>query len=310
MDARPRRRHSVSFPLFLIGGGLYLLAWNLGLTAWSPWQVATTFWPLLLVGVGLDLLLGRVSGWIAIPLTAVLLAALAAAVLALTGHIAGNAWPGRLETTTVAVPADGATSARFELDLAGGRLNLGAGPSGVDDLVGGTASTFPGWHLVTSQVRTDGDLQVTLRSRRSHGSVAPMVVGGPFPRQRWDLRLRPGLPLSLDAEATAAEGRIDLTGLDVPRVRLELTAAEGDLIVPESGADTDADLQVTLGHLAVIVPDGVAARIRVERALASVRVDQGRFPRRHGFYESDGYATATRRVTVTIDATLSDVTVR
>jgi hypothetical protein len=163
MDDRPRHRHSVSFPLFLIAGGIYLLVWNLGLATWSPWQVVTTFWPLLLVGVGLDLLLGRVSGWIAIPLAAVILAALAAGVLALSRHVAGSVWPGKLETTRVSVPLDGATSARLDLDVAGGRLVLGAGPVTDDDIVTGTATTYQGSRLLTSEVRDGDDLHASGR---------------------------------------------------------------------------------------------------------------------------------------------------
>ena len=44
------------------------------------------------------------------------------------------------------------------------------------------------------------------------------------------------------------------------------------------------------------VPEGVAARIRVENGLGDVRVDRERFPRSGGGYESPGYVDAVDAV--------------
>lgn len=308
MDPRPRRRHAVSFPIFLIAGGIYLLAWNLDLTSWSPWQVASTFWPLLLVGLGLDLLLGRVSGWVAFPAAALVLVLLGMAVVELSRR-PPEAFGGRMETAPVRVPLDGAASARIDLHVAGGLLDLRAGPSAGGELVSGRSDAPGGRGLRVSSVREGDELHVVLRSR-ARTRVFPALLGRPFGPERWDLELQPGVPLSLDAEAVAAQAWVDLSGLDVRRLHFRLEVGEGRLDLPEPAGDSTVRLQVTLGRLAVTVPAGVAARIVPETSLARVRVDRGRFERHGGAWQSPGFEDAARRLTVEVDATLGRVDVR
>jgi hypothetical protein len=207
------------------------------------------------------------------------------------------------------VPLGDATSASVDLDVAGGRLDLRAAPLMGDDLLDGTAVTQGRSPLLVSQTRNGTDLDVTVRSRRGAGSVGPVFIGRPLVQQRWDLRLRPDLPLALDATATASDARLDLRELDLRSLRAELELADGTLAMP-AAPRLNAEVKVTLGHLVITVPDGVAARIHTASRLATVRVDEHRFPRRSGSYESAGFATAERRLTLTIDATLADVAVR
>lgn len=54
-----RRRGGVFFPLLLVGIGLVLLLNNLGVTDWSGWDIAAKGWPILVIAMGLDLALRR-----------------------------------------------------------------------------------------------------------------------------------------------------------------------------------------------------------------------------------------------------------
>ncbi|MBC7250601.1 MAG: hypothetical protein H5T62_09990 [Anaerolineae bacterium] len=56
-----RRPPSVFWPLMLIGVGVVLLLANLGYLPWQAWSVLWRLWPLLLVALGIDLLIGRRS---------------------------------------------------------------------------------------------------------------------------------------------------------------------------------------------------------------------------------------------------------
>jgi hypothetical protein len=61
--ARRPQRHPPSFfwPLVFIGAGVILLLSNLGYLPWQSWNVLWRLWPLLLVALGIDLLIGRRS---------------------------------------------------------------------------------------------------------------------------------------------------------------------------------------------------------------------------------------------------------
>ena len=57
------RHRSPSFfwPLVLIGAGVLLLLSNLGFVSWESWNLVWRLWPLLLIGLGIELLVGRRS---------------------------------------------------------------------------------------------------------------------------------------------------------------------------------------------------------------------------------------------------------
>ncbi len=59
---RPERRPpSFFWPLIFIGAGVILLLANLGYLPWQSWNMLWRLWPLLLVALGIDLLIGRRS---------------------------------------------------------------------------------------------------------------------------------------------------------------------------------------------------------------------------------------------------------
>ena len=50
-------------PVLLIGLGLIILMNNLGVLNWSVWDMLFRLWPLILITIGLDHLIGRRSVW-------------------------------------------------------------------------------------------------------------------------------------------------------------------------------------------------------------------------------------------------------
>ena len=62
-DARRPRRSPTSFfwPLVLVGVGVVLLLSNLGYLPWQSWNILWRLWPLLLVALGIDVLIGHRS---------------------------------------------------------------------------------------------------------------------------------------------------------------------------------------------------------------------------------------------------------
>jgi hypothetical protein len=56
-----RRRSSIVLPSVLILLGILLLLQNLGFVDWNVWMAIARFWPLILIALGLELILGRGS---------------------------------------------------------------------------------------------------------------------------------------------------------------------------------------------------------------------------------------------------------
>lgn len=71
------------WPILLMGGGVILLLVNLGVLSTNGWSQLWQLWPLLLVAIGVDILFGRKSvlGALVGVLLALVVLALAVAVL-------------------------------------------------------------------------------------------------------------------------------------------------------------------------------------------------------------------------------------
>jgi len=97
---------------------------------------------------------------------------------------------------------------------------------------------------------------------------------------------------------------MNITGLD-----LDTGASETKLTLPSRGR-FKADLDLGAASLEVIVPDGLSARIRASIGAAELKVDEARFPRNGGYYQSPDFATAANTVDMTIDAGAASIRVR
>ena len=60
----------------------------------------------------------------------------------------------------------------------------------------------------------------------------------------------------------------------------------------------------------MIVPDGLSARIRASIGVADLKIDESRFPRSGGFYQSSDFDSAANSVDMTIDAGAASIRVR
>ena len=58
------------------------------------------------------------------------------------------------------------------------------------------------------------------------------------------------------------------------------------------------------------VPQGVAARIRVQSGLAGINIDPNRFPATAGGYETPGFETSANRVDIFVETGVGSVSVR
>jgi hypothetical protein len=120
-----RRHGSIFLPLVLIGIGIVFLLNNLGVVNWDVWDTLFQLWPILLVALGLDLILGRgiVRGLLAFVIVAVVLAGIGAIVFQFGGS---DQWT--LTQRTIAEPLQFATSGEVHVAFGAGTLEVSASP--------------------------------------------------------------------------------------------------------------------------------------------------------------------------------------
>jgi hypothetical protein len=207
--------------------------------------------------------------------------------------------PARVEHANL--PLEGASRARLRIRHGAGRLSIQAGAAGGDLLVG----DFSGGVELSS--RQEGG--VMNASLSVPGQNFPFW-GWPDESLDWNLAVARNIPLSLDLETGASESRLNLAELTVTEIRLKSGASSTNLTLPSVAGFTRADIQTGAASVNITIPQGVAARIQARGGLASVTIDQNRFPRFGDSYQSANYETATNKTDLNIETGVGSIDIR
>ena len=283
-------------PIILIGAGLIFLLNNLGVVGWDIWATLLRLWPILLIAVGLDLLVGR-----RFPLGSVLLALVLIVVLVLavrgtltTPVVASDAGVDRTET----ISQDLGSEERAEVDIkfGTGNLNISALNEGSGQLVQGTVDLSRDERVTDSYRVSNGVGYYTLESQGSWSWGAEVFTDQ---GKDWDLGLNRDIQLDLEVDAGAGKSVLDLGVLNLRRFNLDGGVGQVTVKLPAAGR-YDMTINGGVGQVTLMVPEGLAARVRVDGGLGGVDV-QGDFQRQGDVYITGDYNTAADRATIEVN---------
>jgi hypothetical protein len=291
--------------LLIAVGSIFLLQ-NLGVLPWNLWGQIWRLWPLALVLIGLELLLGgRVRGAALAALTLVLLLVGAWALTTLTWS-RGGPW----ELRTFDQPLEGATQASVRAEFGAGQLQVGALEPGDGRL---SSMTFEGPVRAMSAPRfsiQNGRAELRYAFDR-HGFGPPSFFGMADQGMAMGLQLARDVPIDLRLTMGAAQSRLDLSKLKLRQLDVETGASSTWLRLPEAGGATTARLEAGAASIEVELPEGVAAEVRYDGGLSTVDVENPRLqPAGERVYRTADYPTNPNRVDLRIDSGVTTVTIR
>lgn len=263
------RRSSLGWGIVLLLVGLLLLLSNLDVVTLDVWSAVAS---VALIGLGVAML------W---------------SVLAGEEAVAGE---------EMAIPLAGAFAARVQLRHGAGRLRVNGGASPGMLLEG----SFRGGLDYRTQ-RRDDELLVEVFPRGLPFVLAPWNWGRDG--LRWSFTLNDQISLSLSLETGASDVRLDLTTLSVRELRLSTGASSVSIKLPASAGQTDVRVEAGAASVSLEVPADVAARVHTEGILASVDIDQTRFPQADRVYQSPGYHAADNKVDIKVEAGIGSLAV-
>ena len=266
-QSRDGRRRSFFWPFLLIGIGVVLLLANLGYLPWESWALLWRLWPLLLIALGIDALIGQRSLVGAIISGALVLVLIGGAVLVLLfapdvpalDRLGGS---GEWRIEQVEYPLNGMASASVRIDwsVVPGRLSsLSDSPN----LIEGDIS-YRG-NLVFDVEPHGERVEVELDSEPSglwplSPSAFPL---GEQPERRWDVRLSPEVPLELSLDVGAADCYFDLTGMEVTDLTIDGGSGRMELLLPATGS-FDANIDGGSGTMGITLPDQIGAQLDLD----------------------------------------------
>lgn len=286
-------------PVLLIGFGIIFLLNNMGVLGWSVWDIVLRMWPLLLIAVGLDLLIGRRSVWGSL-LTLVLILAVFIGGVLLTGV--------QIESASLAdevrQPLAGATEVEVHISPAVGIFQVVALDKGSDDLVHGYIRLGAGEKLIRE---FDPDRDPARFTLKSSGITWFPVAGLWGDEASWELGLNPDVSLKLYLSLGVGKSEIDLGGLTLTYLEVDSGIGQTIITLPSEGRFR-AVIDSAIGETVVVIPQGMAARIHVDTALGSSHVPNG-YVHEGDYYLSPGYETAENRVDLHVSNAIGSVRV-
>jgi hypothetical protein len=330
---KPFHYRSLFWPVVFIGVGLLWLLANLELIPREGWLTLLRFWPVFLIAIGVDIMIGRQSRLIggAIGVSVVALAL----ILVFVGPEMGFTPATSATTDVVFEPLGSAESARIDLDLSVGEATITA----LEDSN----------NLLEAEITHLGDLEFTvsgeqekivrLREKENHIRFDWFDIFEDH-NLRWDVGLSPQIPLNISIDGGVGETDLNLSQLDITKLDLDSGVGDMTIILPATGSSYEVDVNVGVGRIElrledgidvtldidggvgdtiVVVPEGVGVRLVGEIGVGDINVpgsyshtntDEDRIVGESGVWESSNYDDAAHIVTITFDGGVGNFTIR
>jgi hypothetical protein len=292
LDGLFRREGVVAAVVFLGLGVIFLLS-NLGYLALSSWEILLRYWPVFLVAIGIDIIIGRRKIWgllLGALIGLLLVGGVAFLIVGATGAVNVQSQPVNFALNDVSQSTGSITMAVGRLDLASGAAagnvmdgNLRMGALGAVEQ-SGSGSSF--------------SLDATASSY-----VAVGVNDSPH----WSLRLNPAVQYNLNVNMAVGEAYLNLTGLNVNEINGEMAVGRMEVRLPN--AAVSGEIQGAVGETVVYVPQGAVVHIHLNTGLTGVSLPPG-YARNDNEVSSPNQQTAGPVINLTVGQALGAVSIR
>lgn len=273
-EPRPRSRYryrSAFWGVVLVAIGVVLLLYNLEVISGESLAMLALLWPILIIGIGVDLLLGRRS-WALGGLIGVITVGLIV-VFMLVGPGLGWAGDTDLKTESLTTPVGQATSAHVAFDSSsyGADVHALGVSSRPDRLLLDATVSYQG----SIEFETSGEQQKTVsietKGRRWWWGWLDLDDAEP-----WSIGLDPTLPLSLSVESSTGSTNLDLEGLRLMGLELDMSAGKTQVALPAAdGQGYPVKLHLSSGDLEVEVAPNARIDMSVDMSSGDARVALG-----------------------------------
>ncbi len=294
-----RERPAPMWGIFLLFLGTVFLLQTLNILPWGLWENLWRFWPVLIIIIGLSILLRRYNPWLVSGLILVLLfACLGIAYWQYSPHL-----PGGETTKSYSEPLGSLEHAQIEIDFSAGSLNISSLPL-----------NSPNFVEADSEAR-NGNMLVAFQSQDSEGTLHLKTdqVDRRFPNEagsRWEVSFTRNIPLTIQVKSAASNLELDLSELEVTELQMDIDIGNSIVKMPFSAGTTLAYIKADLANVEVTIPEGVAAKLKIDTDLSVLNVNESRFPKKGDYYLSPNFESAENRIELELDCDLSRVQVK
>ena len=305
-DRRPKT--SLVMPILLISlGVLFLFAnWHPG---FEPYQILKTYWPLILILVGLGKIwdssrnraAGQQSAGIAIGSTLGVVAFVLVIVI-LLGHYQkarrhGDSGDSFRNRTQQVVELQGAKSVSATLRMGAGQMNVSGGSG---HLMNADFHFDRNFDIPTVDYHvSDGKGMLDVNQESGHINFGPSD-------NTWDLNFSDDVPIDLRVEMGAGQGNLKLHGMDLTEVELHMGAGQVvlDLTGPRK-SDLNVSVKGGVGQATIRLPRDVGVSAHAAGGIGSIRA--AGLHESGGEYTNDAYGKSPHRITLDVQGGIGEI---
>ena len=303
--ASPPKRHMgapIVGPVILIAAGIVLLLNNLGVLPWGIWGDLWRLWPLALIAVGLDLIIGRRRPFVSLILILIVLGVGGALIL-----YTGFASRGELTSYNMNVPLGSAKSAGVAIDFGMGVLQVD-GTTNSETLASGTLDYYANRRPPTPDVEMDGErAELVIEAPGEPGFNFDWFGKSSSPN--WNVHLNPDVPISLKADLGTGDTTLDLASVNL--TDLDVDSGTGNTTVifphPADGLTVTGSVDGGVGNLVLRIPEDAEARVSIDTGIGNVTADSRFTQTSDNLWVTEGYDTAPEKLDLTVDAGIGNV---
>jgi N-terminal domain of toast_rack, DUF2154/Domain of unknown function (DUF5668) len=300
-------RPPLAVPIILIVIGALFLYANYR-PAFDPWLILKTYWPLILIFVGIGKMLDsmRARQHPGAPATSSIGATVGVvAVVCILGillwHSRGFAKNGRdyslMHHQSRTVERQNAETVNTSVQASAGQLTIGGGSNHLLDADFSYSDSYAPPQVDYHVDSGVGQLTISQDDRGSHFGVS---------HNDWSLRLSNDVPLELKVDMGAGQGHLRLRDMPLTRLKVDMGAGQVDVdLTGDRKKDLDADIEGGVGQATIRLPTKVGVVVHASGGLGAINA--------HGFkhdddqYTNDAYGKAPATIHLKVEGGVGEI---
>lgn len=279
--------------------GIVFLYSNFDRLPFHLWEIVLRLWPLVLIAIGFDIVLGDRSRVISF-LGMVVIAGLTVGVLWFLGIQTENNQIAKGIAIAQPVPTTENTS--IFISPVAGSLRVETA-----DL---------GEKLILAQVPTGGTRKIDLNTSetgtnmeyRLNGNYKTILTPSRLDRYSWDVMINRNIPILFDTNLFVGEAEINLLSADVQELNVEIGLGKAVVNLPESG-NFSGVINSAMGDVIVVVPEGLGLKFTTNTILAKIDIPED-YLIKDGVYYSPGYEESENQAEFVLEQGIGRIVVK
>lgn len=258
------RGRSFFWPIVLIGIGVILLLRNLEIIPAFNINMLLRLWPLILVVIGLDILFGHRASWVG-GVIGLLAVGGIIAFLMLSPSL-GITQTGGTKTETISEPVKAAASAKYYFEFSSDPVEVNALADNYH-LISGTIT-----HSGTLNFDVTGASDKIVHLSQTTTSNDWLQWNFVFAEQKWEIALNPDIPSDLIVDGGSGSVNMDLSGMTLTSLVAAMGSGSSQFALPVSATPYTAMIESGSGSVNVTLPDETDLELTLDSGSGSVNI--------------------------------------